>query len=77
MHNQRRKVGRVLGSFFALAMIIVAGAGSGWCDEAVQCNEARPPTADAAVKSPGRRAMTDGCRGKSGIRGRILLAANA
>jgi carbonic anhydrase len=33
-----------------LAMLAV-GAASGWCDEAVQCNEVRPPTPAAAVQS--------------------------
>lgn len=51
MRNQDRKVGRLLGSFLAMMLMIVTGAVSGWCDEAVQCNEARPPTADDAVKS--------------------------
>lgn len=51
MRNQGRKIGRLLGSLFVLAMIIVTGVRSGLCDEAVQCNEARPPTADDAVKA--------------------------
>ncbi len=42
--------GRVLG-VLVLAVMLLAGAAPGWCDEAVQCNEARPPTADGAVQS--------------------------
>jgi carbonic anhydrase len=51
MHRLNRKVGIVLGSSIAVAMLIFGAAASGWCEEAVQCNEARPPTADAAVKA--------------------------
>ncbi len=51
MHSHSRKVGIVLGGILALAMMILSGAASGLCDEAVQCNEARPPTADDAVKA--------------------------
>ncbi len=34
-----------------LALMIATSTAPGWCEERTQCNEARPPTADAAVKA--------------------------
>ena len=51
MRNPGRILLKIFVGFFALAMMIAAGAASGWCEDAVQCNEARPPTAAAAVKA--------------------------
>jgi carbonic anhydrase len=47
MHNR----GRNLAALFALAVMVAAGAGSGFCADAAQCNEARPPSPAAAVKA--------------------------
>ncbi len=46
----RNRVNNALG-IFALAAVLAGGAAPGFCDEQVQCNETRPPTADAAVQS--------------------------
>jgi carbonic anhydrase len=50
MRNNAGKLPRMMIGLFALSFVI-SSAATGWCDDAVKCNEARPPSPDAALKA--------------------------
>jgi carbonic anhydrase len=49
--NWARNLTYNLGMLLAALCLVAAGAGSGWCADAVVCNEVRPPSPADAVKS--------------------------
>jgi len=50
MRNRGGKLRKIVIGLFAMA-VVIAGVATGWCDGAVKCNEARPPSPAAALKA--------------------------
>jgi carbonic anhydrase len=50
MRNRNGKLPKIAIGFFVAAIVIVAAA-KARCDDTLKCNEARPPSADAALKA--------------------------